>query len=214
MLFRRSYFTLAATSLIVLACADAPTSPPLTTLSADPSVASVRNGNKHGATLTGEVDQTINGTHIVGTLQITKLTQSSTGQLLASGVLTGTANGVALTQAFTDIPATLSSGSSSSAAKSASSTTTASIVQAGAPVTAAASSLATCDILFLDLGPLSLDLLGLTVDLSEVVLDINAVAGNLLGNLLCAVVGLLDGPSILTAVSNILNQINAILGAL
>ncbi len=51
-----------------------------------------------------------------------------------------------------------------------------------------------CDILQLDLGPLNLDLLGLTVDLSAIDLDINAVPGqgNLLGNLLCAVVGLLD----------------------
>jgi len=66
------------------------------------------------------------------------------------------------------------------------------------------------------LGPLHLDVLGLTVDLSEVVLDISAQAGpgNLLGNLLCAVVHLLDGPGILAAIANILNQINAILGAL
>ena len=51
-----------------------------------------------------------------------------------------------------------------------------------------------CDILFLDIGPIFLEVLGLEVDLSEIVLDINAVAGpgNLLGNLLCALVGLLD----------------------
>ncbi len=52
-----------------------------------------------------------------------------------------------------------------------------------------------CDILHLNLGPLDLDLLGLEIDLAEVVLDIVAQpgAGNLLGNLLCAVAGLLDG---------------------
>ena len=69
---------------------------------------------------------------------------------------------------------------------------------------------AACDILFLDLGPLFLDVLGLTVDLSQVTLDINAVpgAGNLLGNLLCAVAGLLDGPNgALNGVVNLLNQI-------
>ena len=51
-----------------------------------------------------------------------------------------------------------------------------------------------CDILFLDLGPIFLDLLGLQVDLSQIVLDIDAVPGpgNLLGNLLCALVRLLD----------------------
>lgn len=68
----------------------------------------------------------------------------------------------------------------------------------------------TCDILHLDLGPIALDLLGLKVDLSRVVLDITAQtgAGNLLGNLLCAVAGLLDNPN---GLSQLLNQI---LGAL
>src|SRR5262249_51598507 len=51
-----------------------------------------------------------------------------------------------------------------------------------------------CDILFLDIGPISLDLLGLTIDLSRIILDVNAVPGegNLLGNLLCAIVNLLN----------------------
>ena len=45
------------------------------------------------------------------------------------------------------------------------------------------------------LAPLDLDLLGLQVHLDRVVLNIVAAsgAGNLLGNLLCAVTGLLDG---------------------
>ena len=44
----------------------------------------------------------------------------------------------------------------------------------------------TCEILHLDLGPLHLNLLGLEIDLSRIVLDITAQsgAGNLLGNLL------------------------------
>lgn len=69
---------------------------------------------------------------------------------------------------------------------------------------------ATCPILHLDLGPLFLDVLGLQIDLSEIVLDITAVsgAGNLLGNLLCAVTGLLDNPS---GLANLLNQILDIL---
>lgn len=55
----------------------------------------------------------------------------------------------------------------------------------------------TCQILHLDLGPLDLNLLGLQVHLNEVVLDITAQsgAGNLLGNLLCAVAHLLDNPA-------------------
>jgi hypothetical protein len=71
----------------------------------------------------------------------------------------------------------------------------------------------TCLILHLDLGPLSLNLLGLHVDLSEVVLDITGEtgAGNLLGNLLCAVAGLLDNPG---GLSKLLNQILGILSGL
>jgi len=52
----------------------------------------------------------------------------------------------------------------------------------------------TCDILHLTLGPLDLNLLGLQVHLNRIKLDITAQAGpgNLLGNLLCAIAGLLD----------------------
>lgn len=73
-----------------------------------------------------------------------------------------------------------------------------------------------CDILFLDIGPIFLDLLGLQVDLSQIVLDVDAVpgAGNLLGNLLCAVAGLLDGGGLGNALNNLLGRINDLLGGL
>ncbi|HET7704651.1 MAG TPA: hypothetical protein VFM36_01055 [Thermoanaerobaculia bacterium] len=75
---------------------------------------------------------------------------------------------------------------------------------------------AVCDVLNLVLGPLHLDLLGLTVDLNQVVLDINAEtgSGNLLGNLLCAVVSLLDGAGSLVDIAQLLNRILEILGGL
>ena len=75
---------------------------------------------------------------------------------------------------------------------------------------------ASCDILFLDLGPLDLDLLGLVIHLDQVVLEIVAEtgAGNLVGNLLCAVTGLLDGVAALQAIANLLNQIISIIGVL
>jgi len=78
---------------------------------------------------------------------------------------------------------------------------------------ASAAPLGSCDILNLVLGPLDLNLLGLTVHLNRVVLDIVAVtgAGNLLGNLLCAVAGLLDGTGLLSTVLATLNQILAAL---
>lgn len=75
---------------------------------------------------------------------------------------------------------------------------------------------AVCEILHLELGPLDLDLLGLVVHLDRVVLDIQAQEGpgNLLGNLLCAVVGLLDGGAgaALQQITSGLNQILSVLG--
>jgi hypothetical protein len=74
-----------------------------------------------------------------------------------------------------------------------------------------------CAILGLVLGPLHLDVLGLVVDLNRVVLNITGQTGpgNLLGNLLCALTGILDGgliiPRFLSIVSELLAAINAIL---
>ncbi len=70
-----------------------------------------------------------------------------------------------------------------------------------------------CSILNLVLGPLDLNLLGLKVHLDRVVLNIDAEPGpgNLLGNLLCAVAGLLDSNGLLTQIRQILNSILAIL---
>jgi len=87
-------------------------------------------------------------------------------------------------------------------------------VTSGAP--APGVSAASCDVLNLVLGPLDLNLLGLEVHLNQVVLDIIATsgAGNLLGNLLCAVAGLLDGGGALGQISALLNQILGILNGL
>jgi hypothetical protein len=70
-----------------------------------------------------------------------------------------------------------------------------------------------CEILHLVLGPLDLNLLGLKVHLDRVVLNIDAEPGpgNLLGNLLCAVAGLLDNDGVLSEIRQILNAILAIL---
>jgi len=68
----------------------------------------------------------------------------------------------------------------------------------------------TCQILHVDIGPISLNLLGLQVNLSRIVLDVTAQtgAGNLLGNLLCAVAGLLNNPG---GLARLLNQILGLL---
>ena len=149
-----------------------------------------------------------------------------TRQLTLSGVLSGTAtlaNGETvpvIDQAFTT-PIDLSSARRRSGAGIMRPVSAAECEAFASTVEVSAAAFipvqrASCDVLFLDLGPISLDLLGLTVDLSQVVLDVNAVTGpgNLLGNLLCALLGLLDVTALLTAVTQLLERINDILAGL
>jgi len=77
-----------------------------------------------------------------------------------------------------------------------------------------------CNVLNLVLAPLNLNVLGLVVHLNQVVLNIVAQsgAGQLLGNLLCFVAGLLDAGSplsgLLAQVTSLLNRILGALGTL
>ncbi len=73
---------------------------------------------------------------------------------------------------------------------------------------------ATCEILNLQIGAISLDLLGLQVDLAPISLVITAQSGpgNLLGNLLCAIANLLNDGNPLTDIAGLLNKILKILG--
>jgi hypothetical protein len=75
---------------------------------------------------------------------------------------------------------------------------------------------AACNVLNLVLGPLDLNILGLRIQLNQVRLDITAVpgAGNLLGNLLCAVAGLLDGGPLAGLLGQLRGLLNQILGLL
>ncbi len=68
---------------------------------------------------------------------------------------------------------------------------------------------ATTEILNLQIGAISLNLLGLQIDLAPISLVITAQqgAGNLLGNLLSAVAGLLDRGGPLTGITGLLNNI-------
>ena len=128
---------------------------------------------------------------VAGTFDVTKFAVQN-GTLVAIGTFTGT---------VTDAAGVVTSG-------------TQTITR---PVNVDQSS-GSCTILHLVLGPVDLDLLGLQVHLDQVVLDITAQSGsgNLLGNLLCAVAGLLDGNTglnaVLTQIANLLNQILGILG--
>lgn len=120
--------------------------------------------------------------NFVGSFTITRFAVQN-GQAVAIGTLVGTVGGteIGMTSIAMPIDTALSSG--------------------------------TCDILHLVLGPLDVDLLGLQIHLDQVVLDIvaQAGAGNLLGNLLCAIAGLLDPLGPLTQLVSLLNQLLGLL---
>ena len=138
---------------------------------------------------------------LTGTFTIQRFARAQR-QIVAVGTLVGT-----LTSAAPDAAAPTAAAQTV--------VTQASIPLANNNATASdVTALAVCDILHLVLGPLDLNLLGLVVHLDQVVLDITAVtgAGNLLGNLLCAITGLLDGGGPLASVVTLLNQLLGILG--
>lgn len=146
-----------------------------------------------------------------GTFRITRFV-SSGGEIFAQGVLTG----IVTKTAAIDKQVT-----SQSIVRTVSMTVDTNQTAAPGAATAAVSAAAitpqaVCDILHLVLGPLHLDLLGLVVDLNQVVLDITAESGpgNLLGNLLCAVVNLLNNGGAVTQITNLLTQILGILQGL
>jgi len=126
-----------------------------------------------------------------GTLTIDKFV-SQGGKLYAVGELTGKAKGAKKVTKTVKLPATLTNGAQASQLP---------------PIAGA------CQVLNLVLGPINLNLLGLSVRTNQINLRIDAVpgAGNLLGNLLCGITGLLD-PNALA--NTPLGQLAQILNAL
>jgi hypothetical protein len=134
-----------------------------------------------------------NGKKFTGHFDVTQFVTRN-GKTYALGTLAGKVGNRKVSRSNVAIPASVEQSSLPGMAKSAA---------------------ATCPILHLVLGPLNLNLLGLTVSLNQVVLDITAVpgAGNLLGNLLCSVSNLLNGSGLGTQeVSGLLNIVNQLLG--
>jgi hypothetical protein len=78
-----------------------------------------------------------------------------------------------------------------------------------ATITVPITATGTCEILTLVLGPLHLEVLGLVIDLNQVVLEITGETGpgNLLGNLLCGLAGLLDTGAPTNTLVRLLNQV-------
>ena len=130
-----------------------------------------------------------NGKQFNGTYAINRF-KSSNGRVLAVGTLRGRLGNRPVTRRGVTMPATLSKPASGAQLP---------------PIPNA------CDILNLRLGPINLDLLGLVVRTNQINVRIDAVPGegNLLGNLLCAITGLLDPQT--AGVSNLAAALNAIL---
>jgi hypothetical protein len=130
-----------------------------------------------------------NGKAFTGHFNITQFVARG-GKAYALGTLTGKLGNRTVKQSNVAIPVSMGSASS--------------------PLMAHAA--ATCQILNLVLGPLHLNLLGLHVDLNQVVLNVTGVTGTgqLLGNLLCGVANLLN-PGLpagqLAGLLNILQQL-------
>jgi len=145
-----------------------------------------------------------------GNFQVSKF-QVVNGQLMAVGHLTGavTAAGVETPVPGQDVSLPVKSINGKSLPGASGAETLDETGAAGMTIAQVAS----CDVLNLVLGPLHLDLLGLVVDLNQVLLDITGQPGpgNLVGNLLCAITGLLDRAGTLSIIANLLQSILDIL---
>jgi hypothetical protein len=137
-----------------------------------------------------------NGSKFTGKYTIERFVAKG-GKLYSVGTVTGKLRGKKVTKDNVRLPATLGSA-------------TAQASQVPLPPLPPGNA---CSILSLDLGPINLNLLGLVVRTNQIQLRIDAVqgAGNLLGNLLCGITGILN-PSALT--STPLGQLAQILNAL
>ena len=174
----------------------------LVTMPAATASAQNKNANKFVVPVTGTAAGV--GT-VAGNFAISRFAMQD-GQLVAVGALTATVTdttGAVVQTIVKEIAMPVASGGSGAGA-----------AQTTGAVTALA--IGSCDILNLVLGPLHLDVLGLVIDLNQVVLNITGTtgAGDLLGNLLCAITGLFDAGSIGTQLVNLLNQLIGVLGAL
>ena len=131
------------------------------------------------------------GKDFKGTYTIQRFARSG-GQVVAVGTLKGTMRNRSVTRRDVRIPAALAQPAQSAQIP---------------PLPNA------CTILNLRLGPINLNLLGLVVRTNQIDLRIDAQRGpgNLLGNLLCAITGLLDQTALTGAINNLVAALNAIL---
>jgi hypothetical protein len=152
--------------------------------------ASAAAGEPAGLTqVVGVTGKSASGKQFKGSYAIDRF-RASGGKLFAIGTLRGRLGNRRVTDRGVRMPAALSGGSTAAQLP---------------PIPNA------CEILNLVLGPITLDLLGLVVRTNRINVRIDAVPGpgNLLGNLLCAITGLLDPQA--TSARQLAPALNAIL---
>ena len=136
-----------------------------------------------------------NGKAFKGTFTIDRF-KSVGNKTYAVGTIKGTVKNRKVTRSNVSIPATLAGDAAPGGARA-----------AQLPLS--------CKILHLTLGPLDLNLLGLRVQLNQVILDITAIpGGGLLGDLLCSINNLLNPTGLLgSQLAAVLNSILALVPA-
>jgi hypothetical protein len=195
---------LAVAALVLSACSDRPTGPDANRASDAAALRSIHSNAPFGPMVLPASGTLADGGTFAGEVEIRRIALGEASrQFIITGVLQGKATSIdgkahQVKQDFTTTAAITEGAAGAAAAQHV-------VIQQLA-----------CSILNLDLGPLHLDLLGLVVDLAPVHLDITAQPGpgNLLGNLLCAIVSLLDFPGLLGVISQLLDAINQILAGL
>jgi hypothetical protein len=166
----------------------------LTAMAVLPGAAAAANPATGGvsAPVTGTYTDPVTGSvgSFAGVLTVARFAAQN-GQLVATGTVTGLV--------------TYTSGLLAGTTQTITSTFTGVVTASG-----------TCKILDLTIGAIHLDLLGLVLDTNTIHLEITAQSGpgNLLGNLLCAVANLLNGGAGGSALQQLANLLNQILGQL
>lgn len=209
-----------ALTLVAGSCADAPTQPERGALTPDRAPLTDRGPKGSGGNLLKNlpISEDVPGGTFVGTVSIVRFdfdeaTNSLTADVLVDGKAMKSHGGIMRTPEgrpavippgkpvlVEHVPVTLTRGGT--------------VADAGSLIHPAQGT--ACPILTLDLGAIHLDLLGLVLDTAPINIDLTAQPGpgNLLGNLLCALLGLLDPLAAIALIQQILTLINNLLGAI
>jgi hypothetical protein len=155
----------------------------------------------------GTATETTAAAPLTGTLAVQRFARTDTG-VAAVGTLT-----LSVTDPATNAARTIVTQVAMPLARQGSSTAATDTPVGQAPSIVAASA-TTCGTLNLALGPVDVEVLGLTLQVQRVAVDVSAAqgAGDQLGNLLCQIAGLLDNETAPAPLVTALNRLLDLLG--